>query len=180
MYKATVNTLDQVFARYLSNTMGWGLLGYSLMQTETLSQFEDTKRYQVLFRMTNRLSYAVSQLMLTGRAIARGKGLGERIQIFLNELEDLKNKSDNTIPPISSSYVDENDVERPFDTIIKSSGINSSLKLFFIQSVDKKLNIEEMAAAKNVGYNQVLKDLEIPFPPDLFLNIHRYLHFVHF
>ena len=118
MYKATVNTLDQVFARYLSNTMGWGLLGYSLMQTETLSQFEDTKRYQVLFRMTNRLSYAVSQLMLTGRAIARGKGLGERIQIFLNELEDLKNKSDNTIPPISSSYVDENDVSKNQDPLI--------------------------------------------------------------
>lgn len=61
---------------------------------------------------------------------------------------------------VISKYVDENDVERPFDTIIKSSGINSSLKLFFIQSVDKKLSIEEMATAKNVGYNQVLKDLE--------------------
>ena len=61
---------------------------------------------------------------------------------------------------VISKYVDENDVERPFDTIIKSSGINSSLKLFFIQSVDKKLNIEEMASAKNVEYNQVLKDLE--------------------
>ncbi len=112
MYKATVNTLDQVFARYLSNTMGWGLLGYSLMQTEELSQFEDTKRYQVLFRMTNRLSYAVSQLMLTGRAIARGKGLGERIQSFLEELKLLKDKSDasptttTTKPSLNSSDTD--------------------------------------------------------------------------
>ncbi len=61
---------------------------------------------------------------------------------------------------VISKYVDENDVERPNDTIIKSSGVNSSLKLFFIQSVDKKLNIEEMASAKNVEYSQVLKDLE--------------------
>ena len=111
MYKATVNTLDQVFARYLSNSIGWGLLGYSLMQTEELNQFEDTKRYQVLFRMTNRLSYAVSQLMLTGRAIARGKGLGRRIQTFLHELEDLKEKSDaspmkSTASSMPLSYMD--------------------------------------------------------------------------
>ena len=57
-------------------------------------------------------------------------------------------------------HVDDNQIEKPEDFVIKSSGINSSLKLFFIQSVDKKLNIEEMASAKNVNYEQVLKDLE--------------------
>ena len=34
LYKATVNTLDQVFARYLSNSVGWGLLAYSLLRTD--------------------------------------------------------------------------------------------------------------------------------------------------
>lgn len=77
-------------------------------------------------------------------------GIGEgKAKKFGNKFIDLINK-----------YVDDYEIERPIDTVIKSSGINSSLKLFFIQSVDKKLNIDEMSSAKNVKYDQVLKDLE--------------------
>jgi len=57
-------------------------------------------------------------------------------------------------------YITENDIAKSFDLVIKSSGVNSSLKLFFIQSVDKKLSIDEMAEAKRVEFDQVLKDLE--------------------
>ena len=91
------------------------------------------------------LKYPISQ-----EELSTISGVGEvKAKKFGDKFIDVINK-----------YVDENDIERPYDTIIKSSGINSSLKLFFIQSVDKKLNIEEMASAKNVEYNQVLKDLE--------------------
>ena len=57
-------------------------------------------------------------------------------------------------------HIIENDIVKSFDLVIKSSGVNSSLKLFFIQSVDKKLSIVEMAEAKRVEFDQVLKDLE--------------------
>ena len=57
-------------------------------------------------------------------------------------------------------HITENDIAKSFDLVIKSSGVNSSLKLFFIQSVDKKLSIDEMAEAKRVEFDQVLKDLE--------------------
>ena len=57
-------------------------------------------------------------------------------------------------------HITENDIPKSFDLVIKSSGVNSSLKLFFIQSVDKKLSIDEMAEAKRVEFDQVLKDLE--------------------
>ena len=57
-------------------------------------------------------------------------------------------------------YITENDIPKSFDLVIKSSGVNSSLKLFFIQSVDKKLSIDEMAEAKRVEFDQVFKDLE--------------------
>ena len=57
-------------------------------------------------------------------------------------------------------HVTENDIPKSFDLVIKSSGVNSSLKLFFIQSVDKKLSIDEMAEAKRVEFDQVLNDLE--------------------
>ena len=70
------------------------------------------------------------------------------------------NKIGNKFIELIGKHVDDNQIEKPEDIVIKSSGNNSSLKLFFIQSVDKKLNIEEMASAKNVNYEQVLKDLE--------------------
>ena len=57
-------------------------------------------------------------------------------------------------------HITENDIPKSFDLVIKSSGVNSSLKLFFIQSVDKKLSIDEMAEAKRVEFDEVLKDLE--------------------
>ena len=57
-------------------------------------------------------------------------------------------------------YIIENEITKDFDLVIKSSGVNSSLKLFFIQSVDKKLSIDEMAKAKRVEFDEVLKDLE--------------------
>ena len=57
-------------------------------------------------------------------------------------------------------YIIENEITKDFDLVIKSSGVNSSLKLFFIQSVDKKLSIDEMAKARRVEFDEVLKDLE--------------------
>ena len=57
-------------------------------------------------------------------------------------------------------HVIDNDITKNFDLVIKSSGVNSSIKLFFIQSVDKKLSIDEMAEAKRVEFDQVVKDLE--------------------
>ena len=74
--------------------------------------------------------------------------------------EGKANKIGDKFIELIGKYVDDNKIEKSLDIVIKSSGINSSLKLFFIQSVDKKFSIEEMATAKNVKYEQVLKDLE--------------------
>src|SRR5690606_23701000 len=43
------------------------------------------------------------------------------------------------------NYVEENDIIRPDDLIVKSTGANSSLKLYVIQSVDRKLSFEDIA-----------------------------------
>ena len=38
-----------------------------------------------------------------------------------------------------NNYVEENSITRPDDLIIKSTGANSALKLYLIQSIDRKL-----------------------------------------
>lgn len=39
-------------------------------------------------------------------------------------------------------YVQENEITRPDDLVVKSTGANSALKLYIIQSVDRKLPLD--------------------------------------
>ena len=59
-----------------------------------------------------------------------------------------------------AQYVEENDIIRPEDLIVKTTGANSSLKLYVIQSVDRKLPLPDIAAAKGLTMDDLLKELE--------------------
>ena len=58
------------------------------------------------------------------------------------------------------AYVDENDVMRPDDFIVKSTGSNSSLKLYIIQNVDRKLPLTDIAASKGLEMPEFIKEME--------------------
>ncbi|WP_046755636.1 ATP-dependent DNA helicase RecQ [Kordia jejudonensis] len=57
-------------------------------------------------------------------------------------------------------YVDENDVVRPDDLVVKSTGVNSALKLYIIQNVDRKLPLDDIAAAKGLAMPDFIKEME--------------------
>jgi len=59
-----------------------------------------------------------------------------------------------------SKYVTENNIERVEDMIIKSTGLNSSLKLYIIQSIDRKLPLNDIANAKGMDMVDFIKELE--------------------
>ena len=63
---------------------------------------------------------------------------------------------------IISDYVKENEITRPEDLIIKTSGLNSSLKMLLIQSIDRKIPIEDIASNKGLDLNDIIKELEFP------------------
>ncbi|UAM99839.1 ATP-dependent DNA helicase [Polaribacter litorisediminis] len=60
-----------------------------------------------------------------------------------------------------SDYVDENDILRPDDLIVKSTGLNSGLKLFVIQNTDKKLPLEDISKSKGLEMNELIKEMEV-------------------
>ena len=60
-----------------------------------------------------------------------------------------------------TTYVDENDILRPDDLIVKSTGTNSSLKLFIIQNTDKKLPLEDIAKSKGLEMKDLIKEMEV-------------------
>jgi ATP-dependent DNA helicase RecQ len=59
-----------------------------------------------------------------------------------------------------SRYVEENDIIRPDDLVVKSTGANSSLKLYIIQNVDRKLALDDIASAKGLSMDDLLKEME--------------------
>ncbi|WP_394970822.1 DNA helicase RecQ [uncultured Croceitalea sp.] len=59
-----------------------------------------------------------------------------------------------------SDYVEENDIIRPDDLVVKSTGANSGLKLYIIQNVDRKLPLDDIAAAKGLEIPQLIKEME--------------------
>ena len=59
-----------------------------------------------------------------------------------------------------SEYVEQNNITRPDDLVVKSAGKNSSLKLFIIQSVDRKLSIEDIAQSKSMDLSKLISEME--------------------
>ena len=57
-------------------------------------------------------------------------------------------------------YVDENNIIRPDDLIVKSKGVKSSIKLYLIQSIDRKLSLEDIASAKGMDMNSLISEME--------------------
>ncbi|WP_047419737.1 DNA helicase RecQ [Cellulophaga sp. Hel_I_12] len=58
------------------------------------------------------------------------------------------------------NYVEENDIIRPDDLIVKSTGANSALKLYVIQNVDRKLPLDDIASAKGLAIPELIKEME--------------------
>ena len=57
-------------------------------------------------------------------------------------------------------YVEDNDIIRPDDLVVKSTGANSGLKLYIIQNVDRKLGLDDIAKAKGLDMDGLLKEME--------------------
>lgn len=58
------------------------------------------------------------------------------------------------------NYVEENDILRPDDLVVKSTGANSALKLYIIQNVDRKLPLDDIASAKGLDIPDLIKEME--------------------
>lgn len=59
-----------------------------------------------------------------------------------------------------SRYVEDNDITRPDDLVVKTTGANSGLKLYIIQNVDRKLPLDDIAAAKGMEMPDFIKEME--------------------
>ncbi|CAM4149551.1 ATP-dependent DNA helicase RecQ [Gillisia hiemivivida] len=77
---------------------------------------------------------------------------------------------------VISNYVEENDIIRPDDFVVKSTGANSGLKLYIIQNVDRKLPLTDIASAKGMEMNEFIKEMEAIVYSGTKLNIDYWLN----
>ena len=73
-------------------------------------------------------------------------------------------------------HVEENEIERPVDMVIKSVVNKSGLKVFIIQSIDRKVNLEDMAKTKNMKVNELLTEIETIVASGTKVNINYYIN----
>ncbi|PSG86562.1 ATP-dependent DNA helicase RecQ [Aurantibacter aestuarii] len=74
-----------------------------------------------------------------------------------------------------ASYVEENNIMRPEDLIVKSTGSNSALKLYIIQNIDRKLPLTDIASAKGMDMEDFIKEMEAIVYSGTKLNINYWI-----
>ncbi len=74
-----------------------------------------------------------------------------------------------------ADYVEENDVMRPEDLVVKSTGSNSALKLYIIQNVDRKLRLDDIASSKGMEMPDFIKEMEAIVYSGTKLNINYWI-----
>jgi ATP-dependent DNA helicase RecQ len=77
---------------------------------------------------------------------------------------------------IIKAYVEEKEIIRPQDMVVKSVVNKSGLKVYIIQSIDRKMNLEDIAAAKNITMPELLTEIEAIVNSGTKLNIDYYIN----
>ena len=121
------------------------------------------------------------QLMQLRKKVADSHGISPYIVFQENSIDDMTLKYPITMEELKNihgvgegkakkygddflklvqAYVQENNIIRPDDLIVKSTGANSGLKLYMIQSVDRKLPLDDIASAKGMSMNEFISEME--------------------
>ena len=74
-----------------------------------------------------------------------------------------------------SRYVEENEIDRPDDFVLKSIVNKSANKVYIIQSVDRKLPLEDIASAKGLDMEELLDEIEAIVFSGTKLNLDYYI-----
>ena len=74
-----------------------------------------------------------------------------------------------------AKYVEENEIERPDDFVVRSVPSKSGNKVYIIQSIDRKLDLEDIARAKGLDMDQLLTEIEAIVATGTKVNLSYYI-----
>ena len=119
--------------------------------------------------------------MELGKKVATRVGLVPWVIFLENTLQDMATMYPTTIPELEkingvskgkairygkpfidliAKYVEENDIEKPDDFVMKSVVNRNNNKIFIIQNVDKKIPLETVAKTRDLRIDELLEEME--------------------
>jgi len=173
----------------------------SFMMTEDHVYVEETDKSIIIANAKNKAAVTTdAQLMSLLKSLRKSVGKKKGIPpyaIFQDpSLEDMTLKYPTTLEELSNihgvgdgkakkfgkefinlieKYIKENNIEKPNDLVVKTTGEKSGLKLYIIQNTDRKLPLEDIAKAKGLEMSNLIKEIESIVFSGTKLNIDYYL-----
>jgi ATP-dependent DNA helicase RecQ len=124
-----------------------------------------------LFEMLKNLRKNVAKTMnVPPFVVFQDPSLEEMATNYPISIDELKNitgvgsgkavKYGKPFADLIKKYVEDNEIERPMDLIVKSVVNKSGLKVYIIQNIDRKISLEGMAKAKGVKMAELISEIE--------------------
>jgi len=124
-----------------------------------------------LFEMLKNLRKNVAkQINLPPFVIFQDPSLEEMATNYPISIDELKNitgvgsgkamKYGKAFIDLIKKYVEDNEIERPMDLVVKSVVNKSMLKVYIIQNIDRKITLNDMAEAKGITTAELITEIE--------------------
>ncbi|MGB0260825.1 MAG: RecQ family ATP-dependent DNA helicase [Flavobacteriaceae bacterium] len=127
----------------------------------------DKKLYNALIQLRKKVA---DKHEVPPYAVFQEPSIEDMLMKYPTTIDDMKNihgvgegkaqKFGKPFVELIQKYCEDNDVIRPQDIVFKSTGANSALKLYIIQSIDRKLPLSDIARAKGMDMDAFIKELE--------------------
>ena len=72
-------------------------------------------------------------------------------------------------------HVEENEIERPEDLVVRSVANKSKVKIAIIHAIDRKISLEEIAESRGLEFSELLDDIEAIVNSGTKININYYI-----
>jgi ATP-dependent DNA helicase RecQ len=142
---------------------------------------------EVLMNMLKDLRKTVAKkLTLPPFVIFQDPSLEEMATQYPVTMEELKNisgvgegkaaKYGKQFVEMIAKYVEENEIDRPFDMTVKAVANKSAMKVSIIQAIDRKLPLEDFANNKGVSMHDLLAELESIVSSGTKIDINYYIN----
>ncbi len=144
--------------------------------------FDDT-----LFKMLKELTRTEAKKKgVPPYAVFQENALNEMALHYPTTLDELKNipgvgdgkakKFGQPFVDLIAKYVKDNDIEKEDDFVMKSVVNKSGLKVFIIQSCDKRITLPDMASSKGLTMDELLNEMERIVSSGTKININYYIN----
>lgn len=77
---------------------------------------------------------------------------------------------------IIKQYVEDNEIERAQDMVVKTVANKSRYKVYIIQNIDRQIDLEDIASAQGLSYEELIKEMEAIVFSGTKLNIDYYIN----